>query len=269
MQLLKEYLVIWIFFVSENEKGRKSMAKKYYPGKVGKIVLYYFTKNEDTGEFIAYYPMPLKDSSDLEYAKVNGFDTHWVKLGVSPVSFPAIMVPCNNHDSEPRKQIRMAMKISALEIRDQSDKIKEARCLIPAKKGLWKRCPNSNNCDGTGNGDACPYANFKRGSTLVPFSELERKNEDGDSEPFDIVSAVSPEEDARYKELSDAYLNFVTENKPKFLELAKLKFEDQKLAYAEEKLNKSHGTIWYQDEKLKELAPKFLDNLIGFQSTEF
>ncbi len=245
------------------------MSKKYYPGKVGKIVLYYFTKNEKNGEFIAYSPMPITDNSVQELAKIKGYDIAWVKLGVSPIKFPAIMVPCNEHDSEPRKQIRMAMKLSALEIREQSDKLKDTRCLIPAKKGLWKRCPNAKSCDGTGKGDACPYVKFKRGNTFIPFSELERENEDGESEPFDVISTVSPEEDVRYKELSDAYLNFVKEHKPKFLELAKLKLEDYKLGYAEEKLAKSHGTIWYQDEKLKKLATKFLDNLISFQATRF
>jgi len=245
------------------------MTKKYYPGKVGEIVLYYFTKDEDTGEFIAYYPMPITDDSVQELAKIKGYDEAWVKLGVSPVRFPAIMVPCNHRDSDPKKQIRMAMKLSSLEIREQADKIKNAHCLVPAKKGLWKRCPNAKNCDGSGKGDACPYVKYKRGSTFVPFSELERENEDGESEPFDVISTVSPEEDARYKELSDAYLNFVKENKPKFLELAKLKFENHKLAYAEEKLAKAHGTIWYQDEQLKKLATKFLDDLISFQSTEF
>ncbi len=254
-------------------------AKNYFPGKRGKVVFFYFSKNESDDSFTAYYPLRIVDKASENLAKAYGYDIRKVSLGKSPVRFRAVMVPCiptyKTDGVSPKEQIHFALQLSSDDIREQQDNINDTRCLIPSQKGLWKRCPyavksepnSSGNktkrtcCDGTGRNDACPFVKFKTRSPVSTFSDLAQENENGDYAPFDVASPVSPNESYRYQELSQRFLNYVKDRKPRLLDLAKLLLEGFSYSEAEKELGRRHSTIWSQIQHLKDLALDFISNV--------
>lgn len=257
------------------------MAKKtYYPGKKGQAILYYFTVDQGTEEIIAYAPVRIDDDNSLlDLAKLNGYDIRNVKLGTSPIRHRSVMVPCDiaadgSHLS-PTQQIRKAMQYTRCDILDQQKEYRNTRCLIPAEKGLWKHCPYSDGittnentnrkhrcCYGTGVGDACPYAKFKKASTMIPFSELDTENDSGEREPYEIASPISPDESTRYDELSANFLKYLQAQKPRLFKLAVLLIQGYSQREAEQALGKSHSTIWSQNQLLKQYAEEFLRTVV-------
>ena len=253
------------------------MAKKtYYPGKKGQATLYYFTVDQDTQKFTAYAPTRIDDDKSLlDLAKLKGYDIRNVKLGTSPIKHRSVMVPCDTAADgtllSPKEQIRRAMQYTQYDILDQQKEYRNTRCLIPAEKGLWKRCPYSDGtvtdekhrcCDGTGVGDACPYSNFKKASTMVPFSELDTENDSGEHEPYEIASPISPDESTRYEELSADFLKYLQAQKPKLFKLAELLIQGYSQREAEQALDKTHSTIWSQNQLLKQYAEEFLRTVV-------
>ena len=253
------------------------MAKKtYYPGKKGQATLYYFTVDQNTQKFTAYAPTRIDDDQSLlEMAKLKGYDIRNVKLGTSPIKHRSVMVPCDTTADgtrlSPKEQIRRAMQYTQYDILDQQKEYRNTRCLIPAEKGLWKRCPYSDSastnekhrcCDGTGAGDACPYSNFKKASTMVPFSELETKNDSGAHEPYEIASPISPDESTRYEELSADFLKYLQSQKTRLIKLAELLVKGYTQSEAEQILGKTHSTIWSQNQLLKQYAEEFLRTVV-------
>lgn len=253
------------------------MAKKtYFPVKKGKAILYYFTIDNETGEFTAYYAMRIDgDNTLLELAEYMGYDICYVSLGTSPIKHKSVMVPCCTSPEgtrlSNRQQARRAMQFAKGDINDQRIEMANTRCLIPAEKGVWKRCPyselvntdgTSNRerkcCDGTGAGDACPFAKFKQASSVVPLSELDVENEAGEREPYEIASPVSPYESTRYEQLSADFLKYVKAQKPKLEKLAELLVKGYAQRDAERVLGKKHSTIWSQNQLLKQYAEEFL-----------
>ena len=164
------------------------------------------------------------------------------------------------------------MQFAKADIRDQRIEIANTHCLIPAEKGVWKRCPYSSDfvntdgttnrkrkcCDGTGAGDACPFAKFKQASSVVPLSELDSENEAGKREPYEIASSISPYESARYEKLSADFLDYLKAQKPKLVKLAELLVKGYAQRDAERVLGKKHSTIWSQNQLLKQYAEEFL-----------
>ncbi len=253
------------------------MAKKtYYPGKKGQAILYYFTVDQDTEELTAYAPVRIdSDNSLVDLAKIKGYDIRNVKLGASPIKHRSVMVPCDTAADgtllSPKEQIRRAMQYTQYDILDQQKEYRNTRCLIPAEKGLWKRCPYSDSvstnekhrcCDGTGVGDACPYSNFKKASTMVPFSELDTENDSGEREPYEIASPISPDESTRYDELSTNFLKYLQAQKPRLFKLAELLVNGYTQHEAEQVLGKTHSTIWSQNQLLKQYAEEFLRTVV-------
>lgn len=253
------------------------MAKKtFLQGKKGQAILYYFTVEEDTKEFTAYAPVRIDgDNSLLDLARINVYDIRNVRIGTSPIKHRSVMVPCDTAADgtrlSPQEQIRKAMQYTQYDILDQQKEYRNTRCLIPAKKGLWKRCPYSDSastnekhrcCDGTGVGDACPYSNFKKASTMVPFSELDTENDSGEHEPYEIASPISPDESTRYEELSADFLKYLQSQKPRLIKLAELLVKGYTQSEAEQVLGKTHSTIWSQNQLLKQYTEEFLRTVV-------
>lgn len=253
------------------------MAKKtYFPVRKGKAILYYFTVDKETGEFTAYYAMRIDDDNSLlELAEYMGYDVCYVRLGTSPIKHRSVMVPCCTSPEDTRlsnmQQGRRAMQFAKGDIRDQRNEIANTHCLLPAEKGVWKRCPysdlvnidgtinrNHKCCDGRGADDACPFAKFKPASSVVPMSELYSENEDGEREPYEIASPVSPYESTRYEQLSVDFLKYIKARKPKLEKLAELLVKGYTQRDAERLLVKKHSTIWSQNQLLKQYAEEFL-----------
>ena len=263
------------------------MTKTYFPVKRRSAILCYFTKDNNSDKFTAYFPMPIdNDTTSTKLSIPEEYVIRNVRLGINPTPRRSVLVPCNFSENGepllPREQIQRATKLASDIIDGQNKQLENSRCLIRGKKSFWKHCPYSivqevdgqqvrmhNCCDGTGNDDACPYAKYKYRSNYSTFSELSHENEDGEIEAFEVISSVSPEEGHRYLKISIAFLCYVQEQKPKLLELAKLLVKGIKLSDAKDILGKPRSTLDYQVKLLQSLLLEFLANLASFQATEF
>ena len=241
--------------------------------------------NPITGEPDYFFPMEVMDPADKEYARLNGLEVGQAMLGCR--TFEAIMVPCKNKttdaqgrdiylDTPSEEQQRIYKAYTQDELDRQEEERMDGRCLLTRASGKGvKRCPRrvpnpdyipggdqpktlANRCEG------CPYERFKQAHTTVELSCLDRENEAGEMEPYEVPAPRSNYAGDRYEELAEAFIAFVRERKPKLAALAELKVDELNLTEAAKELDKAISTVDSQTKKLQELLTEFLDNAIIF-----
>ena len=227
----------------------------------------HYVINPSTGEVQWYFPMEIETTSEdaagsdyLNSLKLSGHEIGMSKIGFR--EFKAIMIPV---DSKAEHDILIKDEL------DKQDEMKlDGRCFIQAKIGGLKRCPrqmpNPSYTEGSGlpktimtSCKGCPYEHKKHEHTFVNFSALQSTDDDGNTEDFDPANPIGYNSTYNYDKLSDEFLDYVRENKPKLLELATLLCKEYVQTEAANILGKSTSTIGSQTEKLRELLNEFLD----------
>ena len=221
--------------------------------------------NEVTGEKEFYYPMEIT-FENKEFCRIsskqNGYEIGEALLGFR--RYKAIFIPVTE------EQYRAFIKD---ELDRQEEQKQDSRCTIGGKNGKIIRCPlrvpNSKYIEGGTEPktlavkcEKCPYFNKKTGSRALNFSELNVTTEDGEEllfEPSNPLDYFSADE---YERLMQDFLDFISKNKPKLLELATLLTKGYTQTEVSNKLGKSTSTIHSQVANLKSMCFNFLNDLI-------
>lgn len=241
--------------------------------------------NPVTGEKDYYFPMEIIDPIDKEYARLNGLEVGMAMLGFR--RYEAIMIPCKRRtynakgqevylETPSEEQRRIFKALARDELDRQEDMKEDSRCQIPTANGKsTKRCPLripnpayvpggdqpktlANKCKG------CPFERFKQAHTVIELSCLDREDEDGDMEAYEVPAPRNNFAGNCFEELADEFISFIRERKPRLAPLAEKLVQEYNLTDASEDLGKSDSTLFSQKEKLKGLLEEFLDNAITF-----
>lgn len=240
--------------------------------------------NSVTGELDFFFPMEIEDPVDKEYARLNDLKIGWTLLGFRV--FEAIMVPCKNKtydatgkeiylDTSSEEQHRIYKDLIKDEM-DKQEKIKkDGRCTIADSHGGTKRCPLrvknpayvlggdqpktiAKKCEG------CPYECYRQAHTFIELSCLEHENAEGEVESYEVPTPRGYYSADKYLKLSEEFVTFVRERKPKLAPLAEKLTEEYTKSDAGRELGDASSTVTSRTEKLKELVTQFLDTAIIF-----
>lgn len=240
--------------------------------------------NPSTGEREFYFPMEVKDPADKEYARLNGLEVGWARLGFR--KFRAVFVPCKDQvtdshgkttylDTPSDIQHRRYLDYIKDELNEQEDAKQDGRCQIPDGNGGLKRCPcRIPNPDYVSGGDqhrtlpvkceGCMYEQFRQARTTIVLSCLDHESEDGKMESYEIPAPRNSFAADRYETIRGQFLGFVKERNPKLLPLAELLTDELTKSEASRALELATSTVGRRTDKLKELLTEFLDNTIIF-----
>lgn len=240
--------------------------------------------NPRTGELDYYFPMEVKAPADKEYARLNGLEVGWARLGFR--KFLAVFVPCKDQVTDSRGkttyldtpsdvQHRRYLAYIKDEMNKQEDTKQDGRCQIPDGHGGLKRCPcRIPNPDYDSGGDkpktlpvkceGCVYEEYRQAHTTITLSCLGRESEDGEIESFEVPAPRSSFAGDRYETLRGQFLGFVKGRNPKLLPLAELLTLELTKSESSEELELATSTVGDRTNKLKKLLTEFLDNAIIF-----
>ena len=238
--------------------------------------------NPETGTNDYYFPLEIKDNSVLAYARENGYEVGWARLGFR--KFPAIFVPCKEQvtdshgmttflDTPSDVQRRRYLAYIKDEMDEQEDAKQNGRCSIPDGHGSIKRCPcRIHNRDYTvGSGkpktipvrcEGCVYEQFRQAHTTITLSALDQEDDSSEMESYEIPTPRSYFAADRYLEIRKMFIAFVRERNPKLVPLAELLTDEFTKSEAARELGQATSTVGSRTDKLKDLVTEFLDNLI-------
>ena len=239
--------------------------------------------NPETGTNDYYFPLEIKDNSVLAYARENGYEVGWARLGFR--KFPAIFVPCKEQvtdshgmttflDTPSDVQRRRYLAYIKDEMDEQEDAKQNGRCSIPDGHGSIKRCPcRIHNRDYTvGSGkpktipvrcEGCVYEQFRQAHTTITLSSLDSENDEGEETTYEVAAPRSYFAADRYMEIKEQFLDFVKERNAKLLPLAELLTDELTKSEASRELGDAWSTVTSRTDKLKGMVTEFLDNLIS------
>lgn len=251
---------------------------------MAKEILKNIRTNPETGEVSYYFPMKVKTSADKEYARRNGLEIGWARLGNR--KYKAIFVPCKlkEYDSKGRVifldtpeevQHRIYLDLIKDEMSRQDAEKQDGRCPIPDGKGGVKRCPcrvpNPNYVDGSKEHktipvkcEGCIYEPFRQEHTTVTFTTLDHEGEDGSVECYEAPAPAGYYEGERYERLREAFLAYVDANNPKLTALAEKLTEEYNRSEAAKEIDIPTGTAGSRRKLLQDLCEEFLDSTIIF-----
>lgn len=239
--------------------------------------------NPVTGQCDYYFPMEISDRSVLEYARHNGLEIGWAKLGCR--TFWAAMIPCmrTTYDAKghqvyletPSEEQRCIFNAYAADEKAcQEETRQDSRCRIPNTYGTgFKGCPHRipnpaytpgsnqpktlpNRCEG------CSFEHFRYGRSTVPFSSLDYEDEEGKVKPYEALSPRGYYAGDRYEEHAVGFVDFVRARRPKLVPLAEKLLQGFNLTEASAELGKSTSTAFSQREVLQELLKEYLQNAV-------
>lgn len=238
--------------------------------------------NSATGELDYYFPLEIKDDSVRHYAQEYGYEVGWARLGFR--KFLAVFVPCKEQlidshgrttflDTPSEVQRQRYLDLIKDELASQDAARQDGRCQIPNGRGGVKRCPcRMPNPDYIPGGDksktiavkceGCVYEQFHQAHTTITLSCLDREDEGGEMERYEVPAPRSNFAADRYEEIREQFLDFVSERNVKLLPLAELLTDELTKSEASRELGLATSTVGSRTDKLKELLNEFLDNLI-------
>ncbi len=240
--------------------------------------------NPITNEPDYFFPMEVTDESIITYARENGLEVGWARLGYR--NFRAVFVPCRKQiegshgkitflhtSSDSQRQIYL--NLIKDELNEQADAKQDGRCQIPNGHGGLKRCPcriaNPDYTPGSNlpktipvECEGCVYEPYRHAHTTITVSCLDQENEEGEIENFEIASPPGYYAADTYIEMSDRFVAFVEERNPKLASLAQLLVDEYSKSESARELKKATSTVGSQTKKLQELVTEFLDNTPTF-----
>lgn len=240
--------------------------------------------NPETGEYDFYFPMEVTDDSALAYAKEYGLEIGWARLGFR--KFLAVFVPCKEQvadshgritflDTPSDAQRQRYLSLIKDELSAQEAKKQDGRCNIPDGRGGLKRCPcripNPEYVPGRDKSktipvkcEGCVFEHFRQEHTTITLSCLDHEGEDGEMEAYEVPAPRSNYAADQYEKLSEEFVAFVRERKPRLAPLAEKLVQEYTKSDAGRELGLPTSTVTSRADKLKELLEEFLDNAIIF-----
>lgn len=238
-------------------------------------------KNPITGEDDYFFPMEITDPSIRVLARERGLEISRTRLGNRTVE--AAMIPCKDTatingmevfvDTPSEVQRQRYLEYIRDELAEQDAKRQDGRCNIPDAYGGLKRCPcRVKNPDYVPGGDqpktlpvkceGCVYEQFKQAHTTIVLSTLDRENENGEFESYEIPATKDMTAADRFLELREEFIAFVQERNPKLAPLAELLTLEFTKSEAARELGDAWGTVTSRTDKLKALVTDFLDTIV-------
>lgn len=239
--------------------------------------------NPENGEREFFFPLEVTDDSVLVYAKENGLEVGWARLGFR--EFRAVFVPCKDHitdshgrttylDTPSEIQHRRYLDLIKDEMNAQEDIKQDGRCPVPDGHGGIKRCPcripNPKYVPGGSEPktlpvrcEGCVFEPFKQAHTVIELSALDHENENGEMESFEVPAPRSNFAADRYLELRKQFVAFVKQRNPKLAPLTELLVDEFTKSEAGRELGLPSSTVTSRTDKLKELAKEFLDTIVS------
>ena len=237
-------------------------------------------KDPITGEENFFYPLEITNPSIRALARERGLEISRTRLGNR--TFEAVMIPCRDTatingmevfvDTPSEVQRQRYLEYIRDELSEQDAKRQDGRCSIPDAYGGLKRCPcRVKNPDYVPGGDqpktvsvrceGCIYEQFKQAHTTIVLSTLDRENENGEFETYEIPATKDMTAADRFLELREAFIAFVRERNPKLAPLAELLTLEYTKSEAGRELGDASSTVTSRVEKLKELLTAFLETI--------
>lgn len=238
-------------------------------------------KDPVTGEENYYYPLEITDPSIRVLGRERGLEIGKTRLGNR--TFEAVMVPCKDTatihgvevfvDTPSDVQRKRYLEYIKDELAEQDARKQDGRCQIPDGRGGVKRCPcRMPNPDYIPGGDqpktlpvrceGCRFEQFRQAHTTVVVSALDRENDAGEFESYEIPAVKDLTAADRYLELREQYVAFVTERNPKLAPLAELLTLEFTKSEAGRELGNASSTVTSRTEKLKALLDEFLEGIV-------
>ena len=154
-------------------------------------------------------------------------------------------------------------------------KKQDGRCNIPDGRGGLKRCPcripNPEYVPGRDKSktipvkcEGCVFEHFRQEHTTITLSCLDHEGEDGEMEAYEVPAPRSNYAADQYEKLSEEFVAFVRERKPRLAPLAEKLVQEYTKSDAGRELGLPTSTVTSRADKLKELLEEFLDNAIIF-----
>lgn len=239
--------------------------------------------NTVTGQTDYFYPLEITDPSIREIAKECGLEIGRTRLGYRV--FDAVMVPCKetatvhglevfiDTPSEVQHQRYLAFIRDELAAQDAAKQ--DGRCNIPDGRGGLKRCPcRIPNPDYIPGGDmpktlpirceGCKFEPYHQAHTVIELSALDREDDSGELENFEIPSPKCSFAADRYLKLRKEFVAFVKDRNPKLAPLAEKLADEYTKSEAGRELVDASSTVTSRTDKLKKLLEDFLDTVIVF-----
>lgn len=237
--------------------------------------------NPITGEDDYFFPLEITDQSIRVLARERGLEVCRTRLGSRVIT--AVMVPCKDTavihgqevfvDTPSEVQRQRYLDLIKDELAAQDAARQNGRCQIPNGRGGVKRCPcRMPNPDYIPGGDkpktiavkcgGCVYEQFHQAHTTITLSCLDREDEGGEMERYEIPAPRSNFAADRYEEIRKQFLDLVRERNAKLLPLAELLTDEFTKSEASRELGLATSTVGSKTDKLKGLVTEFLDNLI-------
>ena len=239
--------------------------------------------NPETGQTDYYFPLEITDQSIRILARERGLEIGKTRLGFRV--FEAVMVPCKEtatvHGVEvfintpSDVQRRRYLEFIKDEMKDQEHVKQDGRCTIQDSHGGTKRCPSRiPNPDYIPGGDmpktlpvrceGCKFEPYRQAHTVIELSALDREDDFGEMESYEIPSPKCSFAADRYLKLRKEFVAFVKDRNPKLAPLAEKLADEYTKSEAGRELGDASSTVTSRTDKLKKLLEEFLDNIITF-----
>lgn len=247
--------------------------------------------NPTKGSNDYYFPLKLDNPAIEESARLRGYQIGWAMLGYE--KFRAAMIPCKRKvcdthgneifmDTPENEQHARYNEMIQDAMAEQNRKLHDGRCWHYNERGQRERCPyrkENPNFDPTRPHDPktnpktvrvrceeCPYERFKNAHDEALFSELEQKNDCGETIPFEGPAVYDTYEFENYDGLSADVMAVLHRLKPKLDDVVDLLAQGLTQADAAEALGKAPTTINSQVKSLRRLldtVPELQDLLLN------
>lgn len=238
-------------------------------------------KNPITGEDDYFFPLEVTDPSARALARERGLEISRTRLGNR--TFEAVMVPCKDTatingmevftDTPSEVQRQRYLELIKDELAAQDAAKQDGRCNIPDGHGGLKRYPcRVKNPKYVPGGDqpktvpvpceGCQYEEFRQAHTTIVLSTLDRENENGEFETYEISASKDLLTADRFLELREKFIAFVQMRNPKLAPLAELLTLEFTKSEAARELGDAWGTVTSRTDKLKEMVTDFLDTIV-------